>query len=153
MRSRGLGDVYKSQAIDDLDERAAYVAERRAEYEADVDLERLAADLVLDQVIEADALRDELRRRLADDSLETCDAWRVPVDAHVLGRRMTCRELAGRPHLRLFRTSTAAFDDAAVHEGVVLRPGAARYNLGALCLRFGTPPVDAHPAPREDPSG
>jgi hypothetical protein len=34
--------------------RDAFVAARRAEYEADVDLERLAADLVLDQVIEAD---------------------------------------------------------------------------------------------------
>jgi propionyl-CoA carboxylase beta chain len=31
-----------------------------AEYEEDVDLERLAADLVLDQVIEAEELRDEL---------------------------------------------------------------------------------------------
>jgi acetyl-CoA carboxylase carboxyltransferase component len=36
----------------------------RAEYEEDVDLERLAADLVLDGVVEADELRDELLRRL-----------------------------------------------------------------------------------------
>ena len=36
----------------------------RREYEEDVDLERLAADLVLDQVIEADALRAELLLRL-----------------------------------------------------------------------------------------
>ncbi len=43
---------------------AAYVAERRAEYEADVDLERLAADLVIDHVVEADALRGELLRRI-----------------------------------------------------------------------------------------
>ncbi len=43
---------------------AAYVADQRAEYEQDVDLERLAADLVLDQVIEADELRSELLRRL-----------------------------------------------------------------------------------------
>ena len=43
---------------------AAYIAERRTEYEADVDLERLAADLVIDQVIEADALRGELLHRL-----------------------------------------------------------------------------------------
>ena len=40
----------KIQAIDDVDERAAYVAERRAEYEADVDLYRLAADLVIESV-------------------------------------------------------------------------------------------------------
>ena len=44
--------------------RDAYVEERRREYEEDVDLERLAADLVLDQVIEADALRGELLLRL-----------------------------------------------------------------------------------------
>ena len=50
--------------IDDDEERARFVAERRAEYDEDVDLERLAADLVLDQVIEADALRAELLRRL-----------------------------------------------------------------------------------------
>ncbi|MBK7703236.1 MAG: glycosyltransferase family 2 protein [bacterium] len=81
-------------------------------------------------------LRDELRRRLADDSLETCDAWRVPVDAHVLGRRMTCRELAGRPHLRLFRTRGATFDDAAVHEGVRLPPGATIGDLAG--------PLDHH---------
>ncbi|MEO7069619.1 MAG: acyl-CoA carboxylase subunit beta [Nostocoides sp.] len=54
----------KIAAIEDEGERAAYVAARRAEYEEDVDLERLAADLVLDQVIEADALRDELLLRL-----------------------------------------------------------------------------------------
>ncbi len=44
--------------------REAFVAARRAEYEEDVDLERLAADLVLDQVIEAEELRGELLRRL-----------------------------------------------------------------------------------------
>jgi acetyl-CoA carboxylase carboxyltransferase component len=45
--------------------RDAYVAERRSEYEEDVDIERLAADLVLDTIIEADELRDDLVRRLA----------------------------------------------------------------------------------------
>ncbi|HET7399748.1 MAG TPA: acyl-CoA carboxylase subunit beta [Intrasporangium sp.] len=45
--------------------RDAFVAERRREYEADVDIERLAADLVLDSVLEADELRDDLVRRLA----------------------------------------------------------------------------------------
>ncbi len=54
----------KIASIADPDERAAYVAERRAEYEQDVDLERLAADLVLDGVIEADVLREELLGRL-----------------------------------------------------------------------------------------
>lgn len=55
----------KIQAIEDADERAAYVAERRAEYEADVDLVHLAAELVVDAVVEPDALRSELVTRLA----------------------------------------------------------------------------------------
>jgi acetyl-CoA carboxylase carboxyltransferase component len=46
------------------DARAAFVAARRAEYEEDVDLERLAADLVVDHVVEADALRAEVLHRL-----------------------------------------------------------------------------------------
>ena len=50
----------KIEAIADAAERAAFVAERRREYEADVDLERLVSDLVLDGVVEPEALRDEL---------------------------------------------------------------------------------------------
>ena len=53
------------QAIDDPDERAAFIAERRAEYEADVDLVHLAAELVVDAIVEPDDLREELVRRLA----------------------------------------------------------------------------------------
>ncbi len=53
------------QAIEDPDERAAFVAERRAEYEADVDLVHLAAELVVDAIVEPDDLRDDLVRRLA----------------------------------------------------------------------------------------
>ncbi|MEP6626104.1 MAG: acyl-CoA carboxylase subunit beta [Acidimicrobiia bacterium] len=55
----------KIQAIDDADERAAFVSEKRAEYEADVDLIRLAAELVVDAVVEPDALRAELITRYA----------------------------------------------------------------------------------------
>ncbi len=51
--------------IDDPDERAAWVAEREAEFEADIDLMRLAADLVVDAVVEPAELRDEIVRRLA----------------------------------------------------------------------------------------
>ncbi|GAB96762.1 acetyl-CoA carboxylase carboxyltransferase component [Kineosphaera limosa] len=54
----------KIAAIEDEGERAAYVAARRTEYEEDVDLERLAADLVVDSIIEADELREDLVRRL-----------------------------------------------------------------------------------------
>ena len=53
------------QAIADPDERAAFVAERRAEYEADVDLVHLAAELVVDAVVEPEELRGELIKRLA----------------------------------------------------------------------------------------
>jgi acetyl-CoA carboxylase carboxyltransferase component len=55
----------KIEAIDDADERVAFVAERRAEYEQDVDLLRLASDLVLDAVIEPSELRAEVIRRFA----------------------------------------------------------------------------------------
>jgi acetyl-CoA carboxylase carboxyltransferase component len=51
-------------AITDPVERAAFVAERRAEYEADVDLLRLASDLVIDAVVEPERLRDEVMARL-----------------------------------------------------------------------------------------
>ncbi|WP_153396610.1 acyl-CoA carboxylase subunit beta [Ornithinicoccus halotolerans] len=54
----------KIAAIEDEAEREAFVAARREEYLADVDLERLAADLVIDQVVEAEDLRAELLRRL-----------------------------------------------------------------------------------------
>lgn len=54
----------KIAEIDDDAEREQFVAARRAEYVEDVDLERLASDLVIDGVIEADDLRGELTRRL-----------------------------------------------------------------------------------------
>lgn len=53
------------QAIDDPAERELFVAEKRAEYEADVDLLRLASDLVLDAIVEPQDLRNELITRLA----------------------------------------------------------------------------------------
>lgn len=54
----------KIAAIEDGDERAQFVADRRREYEQDVDLERLVSDLVLDGVVEPEDLRDELVQRL-----------------------------------------------------------------------------------------
>ena len=56
--------IAEVEAAEGIEARDAFVAARRAEYEADVDLERLAADLVIDQVVEADALRGELLHRL-----------------------------------------------------------------------------------------
>ncbi len=55
----------KIAEIEDAQERERFVADRRREYEQDVDLERLAADLVLDAVVEADELRSEVAHRLA----------------------------------------------------------------------------------------
>ncbi|MEP7019706.1 MAG: acyl-CoA carboxylase subunit beta [Pseudonocardiales bacterium] len=55
----------KIEEIADPDERAAFVADKRAEYEQDVDLLRLASDLVLDAIIEPSELRSELVRRYA----------------------------------------------------------------------------------------
>jgi methylmalonyl-CoA decarboxylase subunit alpha len=53
----------KIAALDSDEERAAFVAERRAEYEQDIDIMRLAGELVVDTVVEPDDLRDELVRR------------------------------------------------------------------------------------------
>ena len=53
------------QAIEDDEERAAFVAEQRQLYEDDVDLLRLASELVIDAVVEFADLRAECIRRLA----------------------------------------------------------------------------------------
>ncbi|MCW2496950.1 carboxyl transferase domain-containing protein, partial [Jatrophihabitans sp.] len=55
----------KISEISDATERDAFVAEKRAEYELDVDLMRLAADLVIDAIISPRELRAELIRRYA----------------------------------------------------------------------------------------
>jgi propionyl-CoA carboxylase beta subunit len=68
----------KIAAIADPDERAAYVSERRAEFEADVDLYRLASELVIDAVVSFEGLRDDLIRRFA-----TAD----PVDREAVEKR------------------------------------------------------------------
>jgi len=47
------------------DERADFVAARRAEYERDIDIVHLAAELVVDTVVEPEDLRSELVRRFA----------------------------------------------------------------------------------------
>ena len=59
--------VYANKIADIADpgERDAFVSARRAEYEQDVDLFRLAADMVIDAVIEPGDLRSELSRRFA----------------------------------------------------------------------------------------
>jgi propionyl-CoA carboxylase beta subunit len=53
------------QAIEDEDERERFVEQKRAEYAADIDILRLASELVVDAVIQPDELRPELVRRIA----------------------------------------------------------------------------------------
>lgn len=52
------------QEIEDEEERAAFVEAKREEYRADVDLMRLASDLVVDAVVQPEDLRAELIMRL-----------------------------------------------------------------------------------------
>ncbi|MDY7103958.1 MAG: acyl-CoA carboxylase subunit beta [Actinomycetota bacterium] len=54
----------KIAAIDDEGERAAFVAHQREVYEADVDLLRLASELVVDAVVPFESLRTEIARRI-----------------------------------------------------------------------------------------
>ena len=55
----------KIAAIADPDERSAYVDGLRAEYEKDIDIVHLAAEMVVDVVVEPEELRDELIARVA----------------------------------------------------------------------------------------
>jgi acetyl-CoA carboxylase carboxyltransferase component len=55
----------KIAVIEDPNERAAFVAARREEYERDIDLTRLASELVVDAIVEPADLRGELIRRFA----------------------------------------------------------------------------------------
>jgi len=54
----------KIAAIVDEAEREEFVADRRAEYEEDIDLLRLASELVIDAVVEPEDLRADLTSRL-----------------------------------------------------------------------------------------
>ncbi len=55
----------KIAAIDDETERAAFIEEQREIYSDDVDLIRLASELVVDAVVQPEALRSELILRFA----------------------------------------------------------------------------------------
>ena len=60
-----MNAVYANRIAEIADpaERDEFVARMRAEYEQDVDLMRLASDLVIDAVINPSELRDELVNR------------------------------------------------------------------------------------------
>ena len=55
----------KIAAIEDETEREQFVTARREEYETDIDVLRLASELVIDTIIEPEELRTELIRRIA----------------------------------------------------------------------------------------
>jgi acetyl-CoA carboxylase carboxyltransferase component len=55
----------KIAAIEDEAERDAFVAAKREEYEEDIDVVRLASELVIDAIIEPEDLRRELILRIA----------------------------------------------------------------------------------------
>jgi len=55
----------KIAAIEDEEQRDAFVAAKREEYEQDIDVVRLASELVVDTIIEPEELRCELIRRIA----------------------------------------------------------------------------------------
>lgn len=62
--------VYANKIAELADDaaRAAFIADRRAEYDADIDIVRLASELVVDAIVEPDELRAQLvgRLRLAE---------------------------------------------------------------------------------------
>ena len=72
---------HKIAAIEDADERNTFVADRRAEYEEDVDVLRLASELVVDAVVPFESLRNELVRRFSSAD---------PVDRDHVAKRHGC---------------------------------------------------------------
>lgn len=73
----------KIAAIADPEAAAAFVAQRRAEYEEDIDILHLAAELVVDAVVEPEELRAQLIARLRYAGRPTLDA---PLDRVRRGR-------------------------------------------------------------------
>ena len=68
----------KIAAIEDPVERAEFVTARRVEYEEDVDILRLASELVIDAVVPFEGLREELITRFASAD---------PVDREAVAKR------------------------------------------------------------------
>jgi acetyl-CoA carboxylase carboxyltransferase component len=65
--SAAVNAVYYNQlqAIEDDGERAERTEELRARYASDIDIVHLASELVVDAIVQPEALRDELTARLA----------------------------------------------------------------------------------------
>ncbi|WP_028986811.1 acyl-CoA carboxylase subunit beta [Thermicanus aegyptius] len=54
----------KIEAIENHEEREAFILEKRKEYQEDIDIYRLASDLIVDVILPGRELREELIRRL-----------------------------------------------------------------------------------------
>lgn len=69
------------QAIDDEAEREEFIRAKRAEYSADIDILHLAAEMVIDAVVEANDLRADLIRRFhaAEDRDRSFTERRNPI--------------------------------------------------------------------------
>jgi len=63
----------KIEAIEDPAERAAFIETESARLDAELDVLRVASELLIEAVVEPDDLRDELARRLA-----AADGWTRP---------------------------------------------------------------------------
>ena len=131
----------KIAEIADPDERAAYVAARMAEQQADLNLLRMASELVVDAVVEPGELRAELIARLA-----AADGWTraaaAPAPSHQPG-------LARRSRWPTISASCCATPAAAAARAVALgRPGRA----AAQPPGPGTPRART-PTGRGSPSG
>jgi len=56
-------------------ERAAFIAEKRASYKEDVDIYKLAAEMVIDSIVEPDDLRNELIARFDSYKTKAPEPW------------------------------------------------------------------------------
>ena len=118
-------------------ERFERVTIRRRSFDGFGPARRAACDLAaFEWILWIDAderlsfdLRRELALRLDVGTIEDADVWTIPFETRVLGRRMTCRELAGQRHARLFRRGRAEVTPSLVHEGLAPVQGAATGDL------------------------
>ena len=89
----------KLEQITDEAERAAETGRLRRDYEQDIDILRLASELVVDDVVEPEDLRDELVRRFAAargrDRTPPRRRHISPESRQVTAARASCRPGAG----------------------------------------------------------
>ena len=105
----------KIAAIEDPDERAAFVAEQRTLYEEDVDLYRLASELVIDAVVDFPDLRHEVVQRLALATGQGPPLLRPPP-------RRTARVVEPEPEVRTRAGRRVGWRPASAHGRLSLVP-------------------------------